>query len=348
MLFALLLSVFFLGLYRVRLNLKGYHEDYMAKYRTDAVKGLFILLVFLSHSLKYICNCGYQFNAAGDSLFNSFFMGFTQLVVVMFLFYSGYGVCESFKRNGLAYAKKMPRHRLLGTLLNYDIAVIIFVVVSLLLGIGITLNQGLVALTSWDTVGIDNWYIFVILLCYLMSYLALRFGSMKIGHRALLLLALCLLCVFVLSLLKTERWYNTLLCYPLGFLYSAHKAHVEAFLKNHYWLVLIAFVVSMLFIFGIFMMHVLPNLCQLPYNIFCMIFAMIVVMLTMKVGIANPFLTWAGTHLFPIFIYMRLPMIFLQSQTPILVGTYPALFILISLTVTLLIARAYKYWEIRL
>lgn len=320
----------------------------MAKERTDAIKGIFILLVFQSHSLKYICKCGYQFDALGDSLFYSFFMGFTQLVVVMFLFYSGYGVCESFKRKGLVYAKKMPRHRLLGTLLNYDVAVVIFVIVSLLLGISISLKQGLVALTSWDTVGIDNWYIFVILLCYLMSYLALRFGSLKLEHRALLLLALCLLCVFTLSHFKTERWYNTLLCYPLGFLYSTFKAPIEAFLKKHYWPVLSILVVSMLGIFAIFMMHVLPNLYQLPYNVFCMIFAMIVVMVTMKVGICNPFLIWAGTHLFPIFIYMRLPMIFMQSQTPTLVGTYPALFILISLAVTLLIARAYKYFEIKL
>lgn len=348
MLLAILLSVFLLGLYRSRLDVAGFHADYMAKDRTDAVKGFFILLVFLPHTLKYISKCGYQFDAIGDSAFYSFFMGITQLPVVMFLFYSGYGVCESFKRKGVAYAKKMPRHRLLGTLLNYDVAVVIFVVVSLLLSISITLRQGLVALTSWDTVGIDNWYIFVILLCYLMSYLALRFGSMKVEHRALLLLALCLLCVFVLSRLKTERWYNTLLCYPLGFLYSAYKAPVEAFLKKHYWPVLIALMVSMLGIFGIFMMHVLPNLCQLPYNVFCMIFAMIVVMVTMKASIGNPFLSWTGTHLFPIFIYMRLPMIFMQHQTPALVGTFPALFILISLAVTLLIARVYRFFEIRL
>ena len=348
MLLAILISVFLLGLYRLKLNVGGFHDDYMAKDKTDAIKGFFILLVFLPHTLRYISKCGYQFDGVGDSLFYSFFMGVAQLPVVVFLFYSGYGVCESFKKKGLPYVKKMPRHRMLSTLLNYDVAVIVFVALSLLLGISLTLKQGLVALTTWDTVGIDNWYIFVIILCYFMSYLALRFGSMKVEHRAILLFGLCLLCVFTLAQLKSDRWYNTLLCYPLGFLYSAYKAPLEAFLKKHYWLMLAALVVAFLGTFGIFMRYDIPNLCQLPYNVFCMMFMLIVVMLSMKASVGNPFLSWTGTHLFPIFIYMRLPMIFMQHETPALVGAYPAVFVLIAFAVTLLIARCYKYFEIRL
>ena len=45
---------------------------------------------------------------------------------------------------------------------------------------------------------------------------------------------------------------------------------------------------------------------------------------------------------------MRLPMIFMETKIPTLVGNYPALFILISLAVTLVIAHFYKYWEIKL
>ena len=41
-------------------------------------------------------------------------------------------------------------------------------------------------------------------------------------------------------------------------------------------------------------------------------------------------------------------MIFMQHETPALVGTYPAVFVLIAFAVTLLIARCYKYFEIRL
>ena len=77
------------------------------------------------------------------------------------------------------------------------------------------------------------------------------------------------------------------------------------------------------------------------------VFALIVIMLTIKVRIVNGPLMWIGKHLFPIYIYMRLPMIVMNQKAPALVGTYPAVFILIALAVTLLIARCYKYWEIK-
>ena len=41
-----------------------------------------------------------------------------QLVVVMFLFYSGYGIGESYKKKGVNYVQQMPVHRILTTLLN--------------------------------------------------------------------------------------------------------------------------------------------------------------------------------------------------------------------------------------
>jgi uncharacterized membrane protein SirB2 len=79
-----------------------------------------------------------------------------------------------------------------------------------------------------------------------------------------------------------------------------------------------------------------------------MVFAMVVVITTMKFGIGNPVLHWLGGHLFPIFIYMRLPMIFMEYQSPSIISTYPVLFILISLAITLIVAHFYKHWQIRL
>ena len=51
----------------------------------------------------------------------------------MFLFYSGYGVMESIRKKGEAYVVAMPRHRVAGTLINFDVAVLIFLVVDLLM-----------------------------------------------------------------------------------------------------------------------------------------------------------------------------------------------------------------------
>ena len=79
-----------------------------------------------------------------------------------------------------------------------------------------------------------------------------------------------------------------------------------------------------------------------------MAFALMIVVLTLRIHIDNGTLRWFGKHLFPVYIYMRLPMLFMEHQTPQFVGAYPALFIIISLIVTVFIASRYKYWEVKL
>lgn len=343
----LLLSIFVLCLYRIRFRLKGFNDDYLSKDTTNSIKGIFILLIVISHALPYITRCGYAYSGTGDSLLMTFFYLMSQLVVVMFLFYSGYGVGESIKSKGDSYVQAMPRHRILGTLLNFDVAVIVFIIVGILLGLSFPLEQYLLSLTGWSSVRNSNWYIFVILLCYLMNYITLRLPVSKPSCRVALLFALCAGCLLVLSFFKDNYWFNTILCYPLGFMYSTYKDSIERHLKKSYWLYASAAV--LLFVLAFKLFHdCSADRFQIGYNVVSMLFAVMVVVLSLKLRINNPPLRWAGTHLFPIYIYMRLPMLFWEIKTPALVGTYPVLFILISLAVTLLIAWAYRYWEIRL
>jgi uncharacterized phage infection (PIP) family protein YhgE len=73
----------------------------------------------------------------------------------------------------------MPRHRILGTLLNFDVAIIAFIIVDLLLGISISVNRCMLSLIAWEEVGNSNWYIFVILLCYIVTYVTMRLPLKK-------------------------------------------------------------------------------------------------------------------------------------------------------------------------
>jgi hypothetical protein len=73
MLLALLLSIFALCLYGIRFNLNGFNEDYLSKDNTNSIKGIFILLIVISHSIPYIARCGYGFDGTGDMLFMRFF-----------------------------------------------------------------------------------------------------------------------------------------------------------------------------------------------------------------------------------------------------------------------------------
>ena len=86
----------------------------------NVIKGAFILLVFNSHICDYW----------GESNIIRGFLG--QMIVVPFLFYSGYGVMESIKMKGLDYIKSIPCHRILSTLLNFDVAVCVYIVTDLI------------------------------------------------------------------------------------------------------------------------------------------------------------------------------------------------------------------------
>lgn len=343
MLLALLILVFALCLYQIRFDFKGYNDKYLSKASTDSIRGLFILLIVLSHSLPYIANQGYGFHRFGDSFVVWFFAHLSQLVVVMFLFYSGYGVSESYKSKGVEYVNAMPRHRLLATLLNFDVAVICYMLLCLSLGKSLTVSQSLLSLIAWDSVGNSNWYIFVILLCYLLAYATLNLRTDNSRVRVLFLSCLCLFSVLILSKYKEDWWYNTLLCFPAGFAFSTYKNKIESSFKRHYLPLLI-----LLFALFIMLYHLSTDRYGLIYNMMGIAFALLFVMLSMKVDMNNKPLQWLGRHLFPIYIYMRLPMILMDCKTPAIVIHYPALFVTLSFIVTIIIARYYKHWKIAL
>ncbi len=180
-----------------------------------------------------------------------------------------------------------------------------------------------------------------------MTYITLRLRISKPSYKVALLFALCVVCVIVLSCYKDYFWYDTMLCYPLGFMFSTYKDTIETHLKRAYWKYVLAVFVAFLPVYWLFHDCSVDRF-QIGYNVIGMLFALLIVILTLKVSINNQPLRWLGTHLFPIYIYMRLPMILMQQKVPGLVDSYPALYIVICLAVTLIIAYHYKFWEIKL
>ena len=150
------------------------YEGYISKGRSNAIKGQFILIVFLSHIQNYIVNAGYVYHGLGDEAFLMFFNMIGQLMVVMFLFYSGVGVMESIRIKGDTYIRTIPKHRVLNTLVNFDIAVCFFLIVDLLIGKETSLQKFILSLTTWDNLGNSNWYIFSILVCYFVTGILAR------------------------------------------------------------------------------------------------------------------------------------------------------------------------------
>ena len=318
--------------------------DYLSKGQGNAVKGIFILMVILSHANWYVWDAGYAYSNWSDAVFLDISSKFGQLIVVMFLFFSGYGVMSAIRDRGEVYVKAMPRHRMLNVLLNFDVAVIIYVVVQLLNGQVFPIRQYVLSLFAWDNIGNSNWYIFVILLCYAATWVSAK--CLKSGWKVLAL-TLTMLCVVYALLVqfKPSHWYNTMVAYPLGMAACLGKKQLDAFGKTGwYWLVL---AVGFICLALTYIHHEDP--AGLVHSFRSLVFATVMVLLLMKVKVGNPALNWLGKNLFPLYIYQRLPMILLVHFDPYgITAGYQVLFVALSIALTLLLVPLVNKIQIKL
>ena len=145
-----------------------FNEDYMSIEKTTPIKGIFVILVFLRHLGGNLI----ILNKYDKALF--YFQDFWgQTIVVMFLFYSGYGIYESIKSKK-AYISNMPKTRILTTLINYDLAVIMFIILNAYMGHHFSLWITFSSFFAWNNIGNSNWFIFSILISYIITFICFK------------------------------------------------------------------------------------------------------------------------------------------------------------------------------
>ena len=313
--------------------------DYLSKSQGESVKGIFVLLVFLAHSSVAMVDAGHAFTSPADTVYFWIQNKMGQMCVVMFLFFSGYGVMSSIAAKGRDYVRSIPRHRALGTLVNFDIAIVIYAVVQLIAGKTYPVGQYLLALTGWESIGNSNWYIFCIIVCYLTSWIA---GSVVLSRgwdlRAVVPINLLLVCILYVTLFFTKdpHWYHTLMAYPLGMAVFFVKPSLDKMSAGGWWIVFLA---SLACYIATYPKHEDPY--QLVYCIRTVSFALVVVMLLRRIKVGNPVLEWLGRSLFPIYIYQRLVMMFVPMDNPYV-------FISVSLAGVCAVAWLYRFIRVRI
>ena len=230
-----------------------------------------------------------------------------QLVVTMFLFYSGYGIFVSFQNKGMFYVSRFPVNRVLKVLLHFDIAVAIYIVMQFLRGQVFGVQKIILSLLAWDTVGNSNWYIFAMIILYLITWMTLSaFGERKL-EGLLGITTMTILSMYFLSIFKDGYWYNTMLCYPAGMWYAFFQKKIEAGLKDKK-----IYIWSLFCILLIFIMCYRIRTNIIWYSLWGLAFSLGVVLFTMKVEMKNRILEWTGKNLFGLYIMQRIPMILLQ------------------------------------
>ena len=297
-----LMLAFFVLLNEVTIKGDGeYFDDYISHRSTMCINGFFTILIFLSHAVQYI-----ELDGLFDATYLTFNKAMAQLVVATFLFYSGFGMMESINKRGHAYVKSIPFKRLFRVWYHFAFAILLYTVFNLLIGKHMELRTWLLSFTGYSSIGNSNWYMFVTFAMYIIIFIGFVIAPKHklVSLANVWVLTLCFIAA-EMSLDLPSRFYNTIILFPAGMTFSVLKPYFDSFIQKNdaiYWLSLSASLACM------FIAYKYRFDSYTMYSIWAVFFMLSTILVTMKVKFSNDMLAWFGTHVFSIYILMRLPM----------------------------------------
>lgn len=358
-----LLLLVVLCLVGIRFSGTGYFSDYLGRQQTQAIKGIFVALVFLRHYEEYIHLSGRLHKVF---LLVNYYSG--QLIVAMFLFYSGYGIYCAMAKKQDAYVAAMPKQKIRRLWIRFALVVLVYIGLGFAMGKHYSAKRMLAALVGWESVGNSSWYIFAILICYIATYygymvvkkrleksaangsLSTSPASADIPKEMLLkqtiyttmgLLFIYCLCVWNLKA-DAPRYYNTIFCYSAGMWYAGYREWFEKRVwKNagtYYGSLLLEIALC-----AAFSVAFLKTNVMWFYMILAVVFSFMVVQITMKIKVNNLILAVLGDYVFEVYILQRIAMILFKKVSLVHERWY--VFFLVCATVTAVLAWGYRKIE---
>lgn len=281
------------------------NADYMGREVTTSVKGIFAIVILLSHMRGYI-----TLDSNSDGLYNKIISAIGQLMVAPYFFYSGYGIMESYKKKA-DYVNNFFKNRVLKTLFHFDLAVLLFLIVESCMGHDYPVVNYIFCWVGWESIGNSNWFVFDILVLYVIVYLTLGYHKRYRTDVVSFVIIVTIITAILWGALKVSGrggwWYNTLFCFPAGLLFSVLKERINDIMHRKG-----GYIISLL------TMCIMFILCEIFMNgitetIMSVIFCFLLVLITMKIRINNKMLYWLGINCFGIYILQRLPMNILKE-----------------------------------
>lgn len=327
---------------------KTYNASYISKEQTLAINGIFVILVFLRHFLET------DPDIVGSYFINLLNVYSHQLIVVPFLFFSGYGIMTSIIKQDKKYVSHMPFHRIFRTWYHFAIAVVIYIIVNWIRNKNYSFLDNVLAFTGWNSIGNSNWYIFAILFLYVVTYVFFRFSGFyysifedkqsdsayKKKRKWKLAIALIFISCFIYTYVmksadKNIIWYNTIFLYPIGMIFSLNKSCLERFMQKNQKSYIISFsMIGIILIvsFGVFAAFLDYNKNIYIYQFIGALLMLFIIMFSMKFSLNSKILKFLGTHIFDIYILQRIPISICREYVP---NQYISFIFSVSLTLIL-------------
>lgn len=307
--------------------------NYLSKENTLPIKGFFVATVLFTHSKGYI--------SLGNNLMDNLFVRtcnfLGQLIVVMFLFYSGYGIYESYKKKGKDYARKFFKSRLIPTWINFAICILLFLILNVLIGNHYSLLDIVLSFFGWSSIGNSNWFMFVTFALYILFFISFMIPVKGDKLAKLLIFTfLSFILLIVLYYTKETWWWNTIPCFTVGMWYSYFKDEIDAIVsKNN-----INYVLSLTTLLILFMLSfLLQRKWSIFFCLYAVFFALLVVFGTMKVKFNSKPCSFLGKHVFSIYMLQRLVFILFEY----LGINNKWVFVILSYSCVIIVAVIYDY-----
>ena len=318
---ALIVLVFLLGI-RTRKS-----DDTILDHRdTSIINGIFVLFIFLSHCTQY---WPLQNELLLDELYQHVQNIHNQWVVTTFLAFSGYGVMQSFLTRGEKYLRTYPYRRLLKTLINFDIAVILYLLLAVIVGEKYTVPTILGSFIGITSVGNSNWYIFAILVLYSLSYLAAKITKSSNKQVFILFVGTAVYYAIMRVAGFDERFYSTIMCYPAGALLAVYRADCIRWIKRRKVTTLLVLLLLLLATYKLRRYDIIMNFSSI-------VFVGLIVWFLCFFEIQSPVFYFCGKHAFSIFILQRIPGILIANCFEVTGKLrYPVIVLDLALTILL-------------
>lgn len=157
------------------------YDRYLDKDNTLPIKGFFVVLVFFRHFNQYITLS----SSFVDKAFGFVDSKSGQLIVTLFLFYSGFGIFESIKTKE-DYVRSFLRKRFLPVWISFVICVSFFLIYDLIVGKAYDFGTILLSFIGWKSIGNSTWFMFVTFVLYLFIlfflYIKRRWEQIEINY----------------------------------------------------------------------------------------------------------------------------------------------------------------------
>lgn len=312
-----------------------FFNDYAGKKQTSTINGIFTILIFLSHSAQYI-----TLNSALDRPYLTIRNLLGQLVVTSFLFFSGFGIMESISKKGTDYVKQIPKNRFFKVWYHFAIALIPFIILSFIFEKHYPITHILLSFTGYTAVGNSNWFMLATFAMYIIVFISFMICKNVKNKAWAVALTFALTGLFILFEYKMgleTYYYNTILCFPAGMVFSMLKPYFDKFVMKNDAKWFVAVVVT--FIAFIIARH-FCGISIFIYNAFSIFFVIVIMLVLMKIKVGNKILDFFGNHIFSFFILQRIPMIILSE---IGFSKYQYLFVVVSFVCTVCITLLFDW-----